>query len=98
MSKKCGNQHTDLWGNHFVCTRNKDHHGEHTSTELVRWPSRGKTPQFYWKTEHWFNYDRYCGKPMMGNSYRCELKPGHKRNHKSFVFRTYITWKELTNG
>lgn len=97
MGKKCGNKHKDVWGDSYECTRNKGHHGDHTFTELVIWPSNRKTPQYYWKTQHWFNSERYCGRTIFG-SFRCELKPGHKRYHKSFVHKMYISWKELTNG
>lgn len=99
MTRKCGNEGKDFWGNTYQCTRNKGHHGYHTFTELKIWSTRlGYKPQTYWKTESWYNYDRYCGKTLLGNSYPCELKPGHKRHHKSFVFHKYISWKELTNG
>ena len=89
MSKKCHNKHIDLWGETYFCTRNKDHHGDHTHSVL--WPYRGV--QWYWKTTRWFNYERYCGATFTGDHARCERKPGHKTWHKSWYFKQYITWR-----
>ena len=89
---KCGITWKDIWNIEYTCTRNKDHHGDHTVTELRPWNTRQK----YWWTKHSFNYERYCGKALLGSNYKCERKPGHKNTHKSYVgFGETVTWNKV---